>query len=1339
MPGKEKLRMGGTVGRPRTTPEGGADPPQRIICIVVGRFTGGHSVDKLALAAGGGRLRISARSLGLATVLCLLGGGDVAAAVATWTDAAGDSAWANAANWTPAPPTSADTISFATEHGARVVRAAGDGGCAAIDTDRDAEITGAPLHLAQAATCQRGRLALACGIVLDGDVELQAEAGTSIDLAASDLGAHQLGCGGEGRIRIGGALVGAGGLTCRGPGRVELAAASGFRGAAALLGGETWLLIDALPDHDGGLGNGHDAVLIDGGCLVDGAEHLARALAIGEHGGRIDAVAKPRVIASAIDTGTWAGGGLVGTYLNHSLRAVVEDDWRKRPEVGGTREDKLIHFPSSAYGTAAERAKFRIAGADDNWDDFSVQWDGWLRVERDGTTLYTCSDDGSRVWIDLDHDGKVAPSEWGSNGWGGGQGATLRKVHGPLKAGVYRFRVQHEDGGGPNCCSLLWDDAQHSGGAYSGQQIVPAKDYVRAPSLTVGGDDYGEQRGQPLTLTGPISGSGQLAKVGASELRLAGAGAWSGGTRVDAGLLIAAAEHALPAKGAVRVGERGRVTLRAPQAMGAPEGDGRIDLDAAATVDCDEDATYGGTLQGAGTLLKLGRGRLTLRGPVTCPVEARDGSVVLADGRLMTGVKLASPLTTTTELPPGAGGPRAVELTVVVPADAPRDLGCGASVGDRHGHWFQAYSSEPLTPGTHRLTIALDDDACLRSEPSSARWDATAAATSGRTAVFFWSATTSRAVVRIDARVVPTPRGAATKPRLLELALPAAATLRTGERLEWTCRPEPFPVNPYDPEDFALDAVFTAPDQRETRVPAFYFQRMRGRDRGDRDEVLPSGGDAFATRFRARVPGHWQARWEARWCSGSTQVFPLPAFDVAGEPWDDYVRVDKQDPRFFATGGDFYWPIGLNLHCISDPRDQACLGTKRTPERGVFAYEAYFSRLAAAGGTGTEIWMAPWNLGLEWRGDWNGFYGQGRYGQENAWRLDQVLDRAWAHGIRVNLVVTNHGQASEGADPEWTNSCYNKANGGRIERAAQYFTDAWALRGQENYRRYIIARYADHPAIIGWKLWSEVNLTQAGEHVVEWHERACARWHALDAYGHPTSSHWAGDWNSPDRRVVALPGLDYVCIDQYHQGNFLAEMLAAGGDPQRGLAKYKKPIVVTEFGGNWNAGPHDQIMAEQAYAPWAAFVTGYAAAPMTWWFEFVDQHELWRPYGAIARFVAGEDLRGAGAASLVLNAPSAAGALWCHAWRRGGRDLGYVIDADWGRHGGAAKTHDQARIELGVVPAGELTVEWWDADQGAVIGRDAVASDGQAPLALSPPAFQRHLGFKVWRTTQAVK
>jgi hypothetical protein len=122
------------------------------------------------------------------------------------------------------------------------------------------------------------------------------------------------------------------------------------------------------------------------------------------------------------------------------------------------------------------------------------------------------------------------------------------------------------------------------------------------------------------------------------------------------------------------------------------------------------------------------------------------------------------------------------------------------------------------------------------------------------------------------------------------------------------------------------------------------------------------------------------------------------------------------------------------------------------------------------------------------------------------------------------------------------------------ERSLPIFTSPLAFADQESLRRYLIGRYADHPAVLGWKLWSEINLTAAGEMgrrrgqdaggiqvsdddrhhaLLNWHERAAARWHALDSYGHGVTTHWSGDYRQPEFDIVALPGLDYICIDAY--------------------------------------------------------------------------------------------------------------------------------------------------------------------------------------------------------------
>jgi len=95
-------------------------------------------------------------------------------------------------------------------------------------------------------------------------------------------------------------------------------------------------------------------------------------------------------------------------------------------------------------------------GTDENWDYFSVQWDGFLRVYQP-MRFATISDDGSRMWIDLDGNRRFAPvgSEFINNHWGQGQGWTTGSVSTTVAPGTYQLRLQYEDGNGGNRFALV--------------------------------------------------------------------------------------------------------------------------------------------------------------------------------------------------------------------------------------------------------------------------------------------------------------------------------------------------------------------------------------------------------------------------------------------------------------------------------------------------------------------------------------------------------------------------------------------------------------------------------------------------------------------------------------------------------------------------------------------------------------------------------------------------------------------------------------------------------------------------------------------------------------------
>ncbi|MBA3710137.1 MAG: autotransporter-associated beta strand repeat-containing protein, partial [Planctomycetes bacterium] len=1011
-----------------------------------------------------------------------------------------------------------------------------------------------------------------------------------------------------------------------------------------------------------------------------------------------------RTIASRIATPEDVGC-LSASFFAGSLREQRQDDWRTTRPPAGTRSDSVLNFPYAEHALFPTADAQRAAGIpcnDSGYSTYSVQWDGFLAVPVAGTRLLALTSDGCRVAIDRDRDGVLALGEWSQDAWGGGHDPPLlARLGAPLAAGVHPLRIQFEQTGNLGGFSLMWDDASHRAGMCQGRPVVPKEFLIGTGALEIGGD-------QAIRLEGTLSGASWLIKSGPSALTIAGADLRSGSTVVAAGSLHCGADQVLPPRALV-VSAGATLALDGHgQTIGTLSGAGAIDLGAAVLslgAD-DQSGTFAGAITGSGGIRKVGAGTALLDGAssYTGRTDVSGGTLRRADGTIAVQVPLTAPITTIVALPTPPGDERVVDAWITVPADAPPDLGVGAFIVDQHGRWFQRIDPERLPPGRSHRRFDLGATQNLCSQPGLALWTALQATVATRAGLFFWSASASRCAIGIEGRVsgqatpvaadvvpiastqVPTAivpsastaTTASSQPRLCECASPPGPA-HTGERWQVSVLPAPFPGNPYDSDEFALDAVITGPDHATITLPGFFEQPMRSSDRGDREDVVPAGGGHFTVRFRPRLPGRHQVRLTARWKGGGSVESALPDVEVAGEPWDGYVHVDRADPRFFSIGGGegtpgaFFWPVGISLRSINDVLSQRSMKTRLTPERGTLSYAAYLERFGRSGGTAAEIWMSSWNLALEWRGDWVGFYGPGRYNQDNAWRLDRILDLAWQNGVRINLVLHNHGQASDRDDHEWKDNPYNHDLGGVLTSPGQIFTDRRSLAAQEKLRRYIIARYADHPAVMGWKLWTEINLTASNPVALRtWHDQASARWHQLDVYQHPVTTHWSMDYHVADRAIIALTGIDYVCLDAYHdEGHPLASLLKEGMSPS-GLGGIGKPVLVNEYGANWQGGSDAWMAADHASGAWLSLVTGYGGSPMMWWYEWVDQKDRWAPYGAIARFLVGEDLRGSDAHGTACEAASAAGALTCLGWQRPGHLLGYVIDQQWGAHG----THD---------------------------------------------------------------
>lgn len=1038
---------------------------------------------------------------------------------------------------------------------------------------------------------------------------------------------------------------------------------------------------------------------------------------------RVYAQGTPRVFAGSIVTGAVLPTPPQATFVATSLRNTKQDDWRLAQPIAGRREDRLIHLPDARWGTPAERKAWGVGGTDGNWDGVSIQYDGWLRVEADQVDLATRSDNSSRMWIDRDGDGQAGAGEWAFNGWGT-EAAGMQVLHRAVPRGFYRYRIQVEESWGDNYVSLLWNDAQHSAGQLDGLHVVPAAAFVRPSQVMLTG-------AQELTVQARIAGPGGLELAGPDVVWQPGASC-SGPLRVRCGTLRLEADLSVPV---LEIAAGARVVCGAHAlSVGEVRAAGVISLDGGSLEVTAAAASTIATLAGKGALRIDGGARVRLGDSGKVSVDVRHGELVGAGHARTSGtVQVAAGLGGDFPVALSGPGPCTLSVELEVPADAPGDLGILAYLRDRHESWYQVAWPVPLTPGHHQLTMTFDPDAVVASAAGDPNWNADSAARSERAGFHLWSAKGGGGPVRIRVDALSAASPSSPPARLLGLRSDGAV-LSTGKRWELSCLPQPFPADPYDPEEFTLDAEFSGPDGRSERVAGFYLVPSSIRDGGDRVVVRADGDPAFHLRWRPRIPGDWRCRLTARWRSGATVSSDL-ALRVEGSAWDGYLRVDKQDPRFFAVDGAFHWPVGINLHAVTDLRSNEYFKTQLTPQRGQLAYANYLERFAGAGANLAEVWMAAWNLGIEWSAYRPGFAGAGRYNQGNAAQLDALLDDAWAREVRIVLAVNHLGQGSDWCASEWKLHPYERSNGGWLDKAADLFTDPRALAFQERYRRYLIARWGDHPGVACWKLWTEIDLTNMRGKTLAWHERASKRWRELDPYAHLITTHWSGTYGNVDTSVIALPNIDLATIDAYHDDNLLAELLRASTlDPKRGLAKTGKPVLVTEYGAQWNGGSREQLHAETASAPFVGLVSGHAGTPMCWWFEVLDQSGWFEGYRAIRAFSAGEDLRGAQARGVSLQVEGAeAPPLWAKAWQRPGRLLGYVLDEHWGTYGGEAAARADVRITVpGIVGPGKMQLEWWNADTGTVLTRQHLAHDG-GTLTLISPAWRRHVAFKLWR------
>jgi len=553
-------------------------------------------------------------------------------------------------------------------------------------------------------------------------------------------------------------------------------------------------------------------------------------------------------------------------------------------------------------------------------------------------------------------------------------------------------------------------------------------------------------------------------------------------------------------------------------------------------------------------------------------------------------------------------------------------------------------------------------------------------------------------------------------------------------------------ADPFDPQQVAVTGDFETPDGRTVTVDGFYSRRYYREVMNTREKVVPQGPPHWCLRFTPVVEGGHtytltvrDRHGEAHWGSAT--------FEATAASQPGFVRVAKRDPRFFEfDDGSTFFPVGHNIRSPFDTRmDSQFPWRQRWPE-GTTAYARYFEAMGANGENISEVWMAAWSLGLEWSPGYPGYRGVGQFNVMNAWELDRVLEEAERNHIYVNLVIHNHGKFTTCLDHEWEDNPFNVANGGYLDKPEDYFTDHRAHAAFRKLMRYIIARWGYSTRIFAWQLWSELDLvgSKDGYHhhhrrpeLVEWHKVMGQVVKDMDPYDHMVSTHVSGDYTKQSREIIGLDSMDLCPIDAYH---FSADPLhiielmrktVAFNDP------FRKPVLITEFGGSHMAQGLKHLRETLHAGLWSSVAIPLGAAPMFWWWQVVDEENLYPMFGALSRFMKGVDRRDP---SMKMHRPAllvgeqAASGLAVECMRSPRLALGWIYHTE--RFPSIDPSGEPTVMELTVrldgMSGGAYDVEFWDTMAGKAVSRRRYASRNGL-LVVQVPPFARDIAFKARR------
>ncbi len=433
--------------------------------------------------------------------------------------------------------------------------------------------------------------------------------------------------------------------------------------------------------------------------------------------------------------------------------------------------------------------------------------------------------------------------------------------------------------------------------------------------------------------------------------------------------------------------------------------------------------------------------------------------------------------------------------------------------------------------------------------------------------------------------------------------------------------------NVFDPVQIDVTAQFTAPDGSQTSVPAFWMQPYVC-DKDCAAEVLkPNGQARWRVRFSPSQPGNWTYKIDAH-DSNSTRTITQGQFTVAASKRPGFIRVGKNHHYFGYDNGTPYFPVGTNL------------GWSWSGANGTAGYQIWLKKLHEVGANYGRLYVnVPWFIGLDWKTP----YGDYTAVQEDAWRLDTVLQTAEEQGIALQIVLVwsqafttfaglpvNPPSSPPRPDikADWSNNPYNYMLGGPFNAPSLYFATDQGRALLRRSLRHIVARWGYSTSVFAWELIDQLDRvgTTIPDTMSDWLRDSVNYLRQIDPYKHPIT---AGVRDTTKTSLLDRAVLDFREV-RYYQRRPIEPAVDQVSGTLTTLAPFlsnaDRPVLMNEFSLNpwFEPTADDPTGIHVRQTMWAAALSGSAGGAASWWWDtYLFPQNLISSLGPLVAFTRG--------------------------------------------------------------------------------------------------------------------